>query len=80
MDLSCVLPLDLKLGDILVFPSSHITHFNTHFTGRRMTIVLHSDGIGGDSWLKDSHGWGGWIVNHRRNGLDDLDDLDDDTE
>ncbi|KAJ7916118.1 hypothetical protein B0H13DRAFT_2323610 [Mycena leptocephala] len=60
------LSFDLKMGDVLVFPSAELTHFNTHFTGRRATLVLHSDGDGGDSWLKDAHGWSTWIVNHRR--------------
>lgn len=54
------------MGDVLVLPSGEITHFNTHFTGRRGTIVLHTDGEGGESWLEDSHGWDAWIVNHRR--------------
>ncbi|KAK7019069.1 hypothetical protein R3P38DRAFT_2783848 [Favolaschia claudopus] len=35
--------------------------------GRRGTLVLHSDGVGGDSWLKDSHGWASWMINHKRN-------------
>ena len=58
------LSFDLQMGDVLVFPSSRITHFNTHMKGRRATVVLHSDGQGGDSWVKDSHGWSLWVVKH----------------
>ncbi|KAF8198708.1 hypothetical protein K438DRAFT_1584008, partial [Mycena galopus ATCC 62051] len=60
------LSFDLQMGDVLFFPSPDITHVNTHFQGKRATLVLHSDGHGGDSWLKDGHGWDTWIVNHRR--------------
>jgi hypothetical protein len=57
------LVIKLKPGDILIFPSCHITHFNLHFSGLRGSIVLHSD-TQGDRWVKDFNGWGKHIVEH----------------
>jgi hypothetical protein len=37
------LVLELQEGDILVFPSYRLTHFNLHFTGIRGSVVMHSD-------------------------------------
>ncbi|KAK6964712.1 hypothetical protein R3P38DRAFT_2592027, partial [Favolaschia claudopus] len=54
---------DLCMGDVLIFPSCDITHFNLHFTGYRGTPVLHSDRQG-DSWVKDFHGWSEHFVTH----------------
>ncbi|KAJ7757360.1 hypothetical protein DFH07DRAFT_742135 [Mycena maculata] len=54
---------DLKLGDVLVFPSCDLTHFNMHFKGCRGTLVLHSDRQG-DSWVRDCHGWSTHIIRH----------------
>ncbi|KAJ6487210.1 hypothetical protein C8R47DRAFT_518002 [Mycena vitilis] len=51
---------DLRMGDVLIFPSCDITHFNMHFTGKRGTLVLHSDRQG-DEWARDCRGWGGYI-------------------
>jgi len=50
------LVIKLKAGDILIFPSCDITHFNLHFFGLRGSLVLHSDRQG-DSWIKDHNGW-----------------------
>ncbi|KAJ7075365.1 hypothetical protein C8R43DRAFT_1054194, partial [Mycena crocata] len=47
---------DLQLGDVLIFPSADLTHFNLHFQGQRGTLVLHSDRQG-DGWVRDRHGW-----------------------
>ncbi|KAJ7022642.1 hypothetical protein C8F04DRAFT_971370 [Mycena alexandri] len=58
------LMFDLKMGDVLLFPSCDITHFNMHFSGKRGTIVLHSDRQG-DQWSLDFRGWGAYI-NHVR--------------
>lgn len=55
------LVLELVEGDILVFPSWKITHFNLHFEGSRLSIVLHSDKEV-SSWNKDRNGWSGHIV------------------
>ncbi|TFK60964.1 hypothetical protein BDN72DRAFT_904529 [Pluteus cervinus] len=50
------LVLDLKCGDVIVFPSSQISHFNLHFKGWRASLVCHSDrhSVG---WLEDFNGW-----------------------
>ena len=55
------LVIKLKPGDILVFPSSDITHFNMHFNGLRGSLVLHSDRLG-DSWVEGYNGWRKHIV------------------
>lgn len=54
------LVLSLRNGDVVVFPSCDITHFNLHFIGRRASIVFVSDKwLTG--WLKDGNGWNGNI-------------------
>ncbi|KAJ6624418.1 hypothetical protein B0H10DRAFT_1784774, partial [Mycena sp. CBHHK59/15] len=58
------LSFDLKLGDILVFPSCDLTHFNLHFKGLRGTLVLHSDRQG-DKWVRDCNGWSAHVVRHQ---------------
>jgi hypothetical protein len=50
------LVLGLRLGDMIVFPSTKLTHFNAHFSGYRVSFVLHTD-KGGASWIKDFNGW-----------------------
>lgn len=57
------LSFDLQLGDVLVFPSWRITHFNAHFQGMRATIVLHTDRAA-DSWTRNCHGWYTHVVRH----------------
>ncbi|KAJ7866927.1 hypothetical protein B0H14DRAFT_3591661 [Mycena olivaceomarginata] len=52
-------------GDVLVFPSCDITHFNLHFSEQRGTLVLHSDKQG-DTRAEDAHGWSSFVVNHAR--------------
>lgn len=37
------LVLPMKSGDIVLFQSCKITHFNLHYKGERASIVLHSD-------------------------------------
>ena len=37
------LVVPLRPGDIIVFPSTRITHFNIHYSGCRASIVLHTD-------------------------------------
>ena len=48
--------VDLKNGDIIIFKSSKITHFNLHFTGIRASIVLHSDKEF-DRWVENRNNW-----------------------
>ncbi|KAJ7500567.1 hypothetical protein B0H11DRAFT_2189430 [Mycena galericulata] len=54
---------NLKPGDVLVFPSCDLTHFNLHFKGQRGTLVLHSDRQG-DSWVRTCNGWSTHVVRH----------------
>lgn len=53
--------IKMKSGDILVFPSWKITHFNLHFKGLRGSFVFHSDNQG-DKWVEDYNGWHGHIL------------------
>jgi hypothetical protein len=48
--------LRLRNGDMAIFPSGRITHFNLHYTGTRASMVLHSDGEG-VKWGRDRNGW-----------------------
>ncbi|KAJ6618984.1 hypothetical protein B0H10DRAFT_1794367, partial [Mycena sp. CBHHK59/15] len=57
------LKLDGRTGNILIFPSCYITHFNTHFSGLRASLVLHTDRHG-DQWEKDGGGWGNHVARH----------------
>jgi hypothetical protein len=57
------LVMQLNPGDILVFPSCDITHFNLHFSGLRGSLVLHSDRQG-DSWVDNFNGWKSFILRH----------------
>lgn len=50
------LVLQLKSGDMAIFPSHIYTHFNLDFEGVRASLVLHSDKEG-DRWLADRNGW-----------------------
>lgn len=50
------LVLGLRNGDVVVFPSCDITHYNLHYRGRRASLVFQSDKwLSG--WLKDGNGW-----------------------
>jgi hypothetical protein len=51
--------IDLKEGDIFIFPSFHLTHFNMSFKGVRGSVVMHSD-KDALRWKLDRNGW----VNH----------------
>jgi hypothetical protein len=56
---------DLQMGDVLVFPSCDLTHFNLHFSGMRATLVLHSDRHGDDWAGDDCNGWAAHVVRHK---------------
>lgn len=49
---------EMQSGDILIFPSRLITHFNLHFEGIRASFVLHSDKHG-KAWVVNRNGWAG---------------------
>ncbi|TFK58677.1 hypothetical protein BDN72DRAFT_781767 [Pluteus cervinus] len=57
------LVVDLQPGDVIVFPSSQITHFNAHMNGERGSFVLYSDKKMGD-WVKEANGWEDHIARH----------------
>lgn len=50
--------LDLRLGHLVIFPSTKISHFNLHFMGRRASVVFHTDKEL-EHWAKDQNGWRG---------------------
>ncbi|TFK73882.1 hypothetical protein BDN72DRAFT_760990, partial [Pluteus cervinus] len=57
------LVFSLQPGEILMFPSYKITHFNLHFKGTRGSFVFSSD-KGMDSFVDGSNGWEGFIHKH----------------
>lgn len=50
------LVLQVEAGDLVVFPSTDLTHFNLHYRGERGSIILHSDATG-EGWVKNRNGW-----------------------
>jgi len=48
--------LELRNGDVVIFPSSQISHFNMHYRGCRAALVFHSD-KSTKGWLEDRNGW-----------------------
>ncbi|PPR03551.1 hypothetical protein CVT26_006107 [Gymnopilus dilepis] len=48
--------LRVRNGDMIIFPSKDISHFNKHFIGRRASVVLHTDGQS-KGWVEDANGW-----------------------
>ena len=55
------LVLEIQEGDILIFPSYRLTHFNLHFTGVRGSVVMHSDKVV-TTWNANRNGWNRHIV------------------
>ncbi|KAI0057701.1 hypothetical protein BV25DRAFT_1811966, partial [Artomyces pyxidatus] len=47
----------MRPGDILIFPSGRLTHFNLHFTGMRGSLVLSTD-RSSRQWVQNRNGWG----------------------
>lgn len=59
--------LPLQNGDMIIFPSAQISHFNLDFKGERASLVFHSDGSG-DNWVENRNGWeGSLFMNVSRN-------------
>lgn len=50
------LVLDVRAGDVIIFPSCEITHFNLHFRGTRVSLVLHVDKHG-QRWVVRRNEW-----------------------
>ena len=48
--------LKLNTGDVVIFKSSEISHFNLHYFGKRASLVFHTDKAA-RSWAKDRNGW-----------------------
>ena len=48
--------VELSNGDFIIFDSVKITHFNLHFTGKRASLVLHSD-ADGRYWEESRNQW-----------------------
>ncbi|TCD59939.1 hypothetical protein EIP91_011029 [Steccherinum ochraceum] len=55
-ELGLVIPL--RQGDCVMFPSGKITHYNLHYFGSRLSVVLHSDGTASHQWLVNFNNWG----------------------
>jgi hypothetical protein len=56
----CLLELgpivDWHCGDLIIFKSSELTHFNMHYQGWQASSVLHSDKRA-DIWVENGNGW-----------------------
>lgn len=50
--------LGLRNGDVVVFPSGEITHFNNWLKGVRSSLVFQTD-IAFDQWVRDRNGFRG---------------------
>lgn len=50
------LVLPLTNGDVTLFPSCSVTHFNLHYVGERASLVLHTDKEI-EKWRLDRNGW-----------------------
>jgi hypothetical protein len=53
--------VDLVMGDIIIFPSGRLTHFNLDYEGTRCSLVLFTDKQG-DEWVKSRNGWAHHMV------------------
>jgi predicted 2-oxoglutarate/Fe(II)-dependent dioxygenase YbiX len=49
-----------KAGDIIIFPSCSVTHFNLHFVGERGSLVLHTHRAA-EHWIETFNDWDGHI-------------------
>jgi len=54
------LRLTMHNGDMVLFRSRELSHFNMHFTGERVSVVFHNDSAG-DLWVKHRNHWSGSI-------------------
>lgn len=57
------LAVELRNGDMAIFASSKLSHFNTFYRGERCSMVFHTDAAG-EGWLYNCNGWDGtWFMN-----------------
>lgn len=54
------LVFELRTGDILIFESTSLTHFNMSYSGTRGSLVLHSD-KSIKRFRTDKNGWGEYL-------------------
>jgi len=55
------LVIEANVGDIIIFPSCDVTHFNLDFEGIRCGMIFYSDRHG-DDWVRFRNGWKNHIV------------------
>lgn len=48
--------LQLQNGDTVIFASSKLSHFNTHFKGKQASLVFHSD-VSAKAWVENRNSW-----------------------
>ena len=53
--------IEAVVGDIIIFPSCNITHFNLEFEGIRCGLIFYSDKHGED-WARFRNGWDDHMV------------------
>lgn len=64
--------LELGHGDIVLFRSKELSHYNMHFRGKRASIVFHSEAAG-QEWVNSRNKWKGSIyMNHTIKNVDDI--------
>ncbi len=54
------LVIETQNGDVVVFLSHRLTHYNLHYRGKRASIVIHSDRTG-VAFHRSGNGWDGNI-------------------
>lgn len=57
--------LQLRCGDMVIFPSDKFSHFNTHFRGERVSLVFHTD-LSGEVWVEHRNHWKENVYMHVR--------------
>lgn len=55
------LVLESRPGDVSIFRSRRQTHFNLHYTGVRISVILHTD-LHATQMIEGSNGWGGSLA------------------
>lgn len=56
--------LELQHGDVVIFRSNELSHFNLNFKGKRASLVFHTD-KDGEQWAKGRNNWDKSIFMHR---------------